>query len=325
MAERLDEHEKLLKDISLHTDEITKQRITRALYRVSTYQYFSNRTRINHAYEIYQEPSASEEPPETSFGAEGGEKVPRRKDKAIDQSSGSLGEHRYNARAGSLESVDRIDEDLNRDAKIRATGYYGKNSDISWMHGLRRRTEQDQDGQNEGKVQDRESTSSTAIPGSKRPIVRRPSAGLSSMSSSTYHCDDLSLSITNLAVNRYDVPSREVSDLLLQCYFDTVQPSFPIICSVHFVAEYKDFYADPTAVTDSWLAILNLMFAIGAKYAHLTRAQWAGREGDHLVYFTRARLLGFTGDTILGHASMQQVQISGLIAFFLMCIHQINR
>ncbi len=361
----------------------------------------------------------------------------------MEKPSGRSGEERYTARASSLEALDKIDEDFDRDDKVRATGFYGENSEIVWMHQLRQSTEREQrqqdlqdgelqdgelqdgelqdgelqdgelqdgelqDGElQDGKLQDGElqdgelpdgelpdgelpdgglpdgelpdgelpdgrlqdgelpdgglqdgelqdgelqdgelqdgelrdgelrdgelpdgepTMSATARSRSKRPAYQPRPGGLKSISSSTYHCDDLPLSIADMNVDKYTMPPRVIADLLLQSYFDTVHPSFPVVCKINFVAEYQDFFVNPGAPSDTWLAILNVMFAIGAKYAHLVEAEWAGPGGDHLVYFTRARLLGFNADSILGHASIQHVQLCGLLAFFLMSIHQINR
>lgn len=37
---------------------------------------------------------------------------------------------------GSLEAIDRVEEDLNRNENARATGYMGKNSEVTWMQRL---------------------------------------------------------------------------------------------------------------------------------------------------------------------------------------------
>lgn len=50
-----------------------------------------------------------------------------------------------------------------------------------------------------------------------------------------------------------------------------------------------------------------------------------GDERDHLLYFSRARLLSLNGNTILNHPDLQQVQVLGLIAFYLLATSQINR
>lgn len=48
----------------------------------------------------------------------------------------------------------------------------------------------------------------------------------------------------------------------------------------------------PKILPNKWRAILNLIFAIGAKYSDLTKAKWRGDDRHHLIYFTRARMLG---------------------------------
>jgi hypothetical protein len=68
-----------------------------------------------------------------------------------------------------------------------------------------------------------------------------------------------------------------------------------------------------------------MIFAIASKHAHLTQAPWRGDERDHLVYLTRARILSMNGDTLFNHPDLQQVQVEGLIAFYLLASDQINR
>lgn len=146
------------------------------------------------------------------------------------------------------------------------------------------------------------------------------------ISESSYHCDDLTLT-PPIDVDPYDMPSQATANMLFQSYLDTVHPAFPIIGKNTFITQYQAFQLseDQSRINQNWLAILNLIFAIGAKYSHLIQAEWSGDETDHLVYFTRARILGFDSDAILGHAELQKVQIAGLMSFYLMALNQINR
>jgi hypothetical protein len=68
-----------------------------------------------------------------------------------------------------------------------------------------------------------------------------------------------------------------------------------------------------------------LIFAISARYSHLVRAEWRGDDRDHLVYFSRARLLSLSRDTIIQHPDLQQIQVTGLMALYLLCTSQVNR
>lgn len=147
--------------------------------------------------------------------------------------------------------------------------------------------------------------------------------GLNPVSQSSYHCDDVDITISE-EVDRYAVPPPVTVDKLFNVYMDTVHPTFPIINRTAFSEQYHQF-ARGEDVRPNWLAILNLIFAIGAKHSHLVQADWRGDVNDDLVYFARARLLGFDGDHILGHSDLQRVQITGLMTFYLMAINQINR
>lgn len=242
----------------------------------------------------------------------------------IKRQTGSYGEDRVTARVGSTDSLDKVDEDFNRDADIaaRRTGYYGKNSEITWMQQLQQQTntlENENQDENEEEDEDTRHSSSyqeTRITSGVTPL---------SLSASTYHCDDLPFSIDAPQVDPYESPPESVAERLFHFYLDTVHPTFPIIGKITFIKQYNDRFANHLVANDNWLAILNFIFAIGAKYAHLIQAEWRGEETDHVIYFTRALRLGFNAESILGHAELQRVQMSGLMAFYLMATNQINR
>lgn len=235
------------------------------------------------------------------------------------------GEYKASARAGSTESLDCIDEDYNRNQAARATGFHGKNSELTWMQKLRQPTaqdsEEDQDNDHEHEHQDRWTDGYTS------PVFHNdnPGPAFTPTSEANYHCDDLALDPPG-HVNMFEMPLQATADMLFQSYLETVHPAFPIIGKTTFNYQYQAFLVsqDQSKINRNWLAILNLIFAIGAKYSHLIQAEWSGDKTDHLVYFTRARMLGFNTDAILGHAELQKIQIAGLVSFYLMAMSQIN-
>lgn len=214
------------------------------------------------------------------------------------------------ARVGSTRSLGHINEDFNRTAATRATGFMGKNSELAWMQRLKREADV---GPGFG-----EEDMPMLNVASSQENLQHP------ISESTYHCDDLSMLVLD-HVEPYEVPSRPTADRLFEHYLDTVHPSFPIIGKTTFLDQYRTYLSTNLQAGANWLAILNLIFAIGAKYSRLIRADWGGKEGDDVIYFTRARLLGFNTDSILDHAGLQSVQVAGLIAFYLSAIDQISR
>lgn len=205
---------------------------------------------------------------------------------------------------GSLEAIDRVEEDINRNPDSRATGYMGKNSEVTWLQRLRKETEQRAHhlaGTYEG-----------------------PHEGEFSIHAMNYHLDDMEVSVPG-PVQVYKMPPHQVADKLFEDYLTTVHPFFPIISRTLFTSQYKTFFDSAARPGDKWLAILNLIFAISARHAHLIQAPWRGEPDDHLVYLTRARILSMNGDVLFSHPDLQQVQVEGLLAYYLLATDQINR
>ncbi|KAI9044445.1 Zn(II)2Cys6 transcription factor [Aspergillus affinis] len=205
---------------------------------------------------------------------------------------------------GSLEAIDRVEEDLNRTPSSRATGYMGKNSEITWMQRLRKEAE----------------SRSRRQPGA----FEAEHDGEFALHAMNYHLDDMDVSVPG-PVQAYWMPPRPLADKLFEDYLDTIHPFFPIISRSLFRTQYNIFYDSAARPGDKWLAILNMIFAIASKHAHLTQAPWRGQEKDHLVYLTRARILSMDGNTLFSHPDLQQVQVEGLVAFYLLSTDQINR
>ncbi|KAJ6144388.1 hypothetical protein N7470_008283 [Penicillium chermesinum] len=215
---------------------------------------------------------------------------------------------------GSLDGIDQINEDPNRTDRSRATGVMGKTSEITWMQRVQREAEQRAQGQ----AGSHEANNSDP---------EEPKDGFS-LHSMNYHLDDLDISVPG-PVQKYEMPSRYLADRLFDDYFTTTHPFFPILSRSLFRNQYRTYYdnsrPDRPRPGDKWLAIVNVIFAIAAKHAHLVNASWRGEDNDHLVYLTRARMLSMNSDVLFNHPDLQQVQVEGLTAFYLLAADQINR
>lgn len=210
---------------------------------------------------------------------------------------------------GSLEAIDRVEEDLNRGEHARATGYIGKNSEISWMQRVQREAEQ----------------RSRNKPGTYDGQPPTKQFEEFSINAVNYHLDDLDISVPE-PVDIYYMPPREQAEQLFDDYLTTVHPHFQIINRPLFGSQFKYFLDNPTQPGDKWRAILNMIFAIAAKHSHLVQAPWKGDNiQEHLLFFTRARYLSMTSEVLFSHPDLQQVQVEGLIAFYLLSTDQINR
>ncbi|KAI9778270.1 MAG: hypothetical protein M1839_008294 [Geoglossum umbratile] len=234
---------------------------------------------------------------------------------------GEEGESDVQADVGSVGSLDCVDEDVIATEASKATGFLGKNSDITWMQRARAHL-----------LESPSTSAKSTTAGEGAAQAEKPSAiGRSSsdllLDISTYHLDDLNMSLVGDQVDPYGLPLRTTADALTNSYFTTIHPTFPIILKPLFKKQYDTFCRSffPPESSRRWLAMLNLIFAIGAIHVHLTKAKWQGDDGDHLQYFYRARILALDGGAGLEMPDLQQVQLIGLCACYLVASNRTNR
>ncbi|CAG8260312.1 unnamed protein product [Penicillium olsonii] len=222
--------------------------------------------------------------------------------------------------ASPPDSGDHTEEDFNRDETSRATGFIGRSSEITWLQKL-------------SKVVNVECEAWPATLPNANEDNGLPSPTLTPRPDNpndpwvvafNYYLDDLDIPTADPS-DMYGVPSRETATHLLNAFLTSVHPSFPIIGVSTFVPQFQVFFSQPSLKPgNKWLAILNLIFAIAAKFGQLTNADWREEDDDHQAYFARARALSLE-DQILHHPDLQQLQVEGLTAFYLNALGHINR
>ncbi|KAL2819297.1 fungal-specific transcription factor domain-containing protein [Aspergillus cavernicola] len=198
--------------------------------------------------------------------------------------------------------IEYIQEDFHKDKGLQAIGFMGGPSEMSWINELYQVLEKD------------------------TPFLDTEASNKSqSLTSVCYFLDDEEL-LLDPNIDPYGRPPRYIADKLLDCYFFTVHPSFPIIAKIPFMQQYEMYYTrSDLQPTKRWLTILNLVFALASKFAQLVSKPWVSETDSPMICFTRARKLSFTENQLLEHPNLQQVQVEGLTAFFLMAIGHINR
>ncbi|KAL4998176.1 fungal-specific transcription factor domain-containing protein [Aspergillus recurvatus] len=200
-----------------------------------------------------------------------------------------------------IGAIDFTDEDFNRDEKIQAMGFVGGHSEIAWMYRLKKTLHHFQQGPL-GKDLDRNYVTKL-----------------------NYFLDDSEVVIMD-DVDLFQRPLPVVADRLVESYFHLVHPCFPIVSRATFSGQYRSFYSTPSVRPGKrWLAILNLIFAIATKYVHHSSKDTEANAHDHKIYFSRAWKLSMGDVTLLNHPDLQQVQVEGLCAFYLMMVGQANR
>ncbi|KAL8663952.1 MAG: hypothetical protein Q9168_008006 [Polycauliona sp. 1 TL-2023] len=321
MAARVSEYEALLQDISDRVGEGDQSIIQRALNNDNqdTYNNRDDSSNASSSRARYMVDGVGKESMADGVGKEPMVDGVGRKPMVDGLGENDFGtERQVPGRKGSTESVDCVNEDLNRTAESRATGFMGKNTEINWLGQLRERTDHSDETQGE-------SEAAEIYFGSGLDGMSEKGRADHTISESTYHCDDVSLDVAD-RVQAHQLPPKAIADLLLSCYLESVHPAFPIVGKTTFMKQYQAYYSNPALQTGPlWLAILNLLFAIAARYSRLARAEWITRAEDEHVYFSRARLLGLGADTLWVHGELQRIQVAGLTSFYLMGASQINR
>ena len=223
---------------------------------------------------------------------------------------------------GSMGSTDHANEEdfTQGESIIKSQAFVGQASEIRWMQ----RLEKELTGAPNQDF-DREALQHSDVPTSSKGKERRNPV---ESHNPTPYPDDMDTSIIGDQLDPFDVPVRSTADGLVDSYFKTVHPSFPVLDKAYFIEQYERYFVarNPQGFKDrNFVALLQIVLAIGAVHAHLIGADWAGDDRDHLLYFAKARMLGIDTGILNDMAYLGQVQVFGLGGMYLMVTDQINR
>ena len=219
-----------------------------------------------------------------------------------------------NSSRGSLDAIDLVEEDLNRNETTRATGFFGKNSEVAWMQKL----ESESNHRSGRTLEDVEQSQEL------RTIGRDRASQFVPLTTVSYYLDDLDISPLK-SVDQYAVPPRRLADRFFNAYMESFHPSFNAVRRKTFTTQYERFIRQPDVVRPpkKWLAVLNMVFAIGCHYCDITGEDTGDEDG--LVFLARSRQLSLAGDVLFQHSDLQQVQVEFLLGFYLLSLGQVNR
>ncbi|KAL5338852.1 fungal-specific transcription factor domain-containing protein [Aspergillus crustosus] len=200
-----------------------------------------------------------------------------------------------------IGAIDFTSEDFNRSEKIQAVGFVGEHSEIAWIYRLKKILHQFNHG-----PQDQDMDRNYVI-------------------TANYFLDETEVTVIS-DVDLSQRPPLAIAERLIESYFHIVHPYFPIIGKVTFRGQFMSFYSSPSIRPGKrWLAVLNLVFAIATKYSRDLSKDGEISPDDHSVFFSRAWKLSMGDAALLNHPNLQQVQVEGLSAFYLMAVGQANR
>ncbi|KAK4969821.1 hypothetical protein LTR66_011667, partial [Elasticomyces elasticus] len=200
---------------------------------------------------------------------------------------------------GSLEAVDLVEEDLNRSEITRATGYFGKNSEVPWLQSLEHRIESSSSQEARSPLASSQSQSPSEMFVAPGLNPQGPSNDIS-IALMNYHLDDLEIPPVD-GFDPFILPPNEVADKYLNAYITFVHPFFNVIQKSALMDQYRKSDIQPTKAPRKWLGILNIVFAIGCRHYRYTSTDNEGTSAEDLMYFSRARQLCLNQNYLLEH------------------------
>jgi hypothetical protein len=200
---------------------------------------------------------------------------------------------------GIVPEAESADDDGAENTEVIEAGYLGQISEVQWLQTLRSRV-QTAEAAFAAPVSLHESKPASPMFHTSPPQL--PETPLRSVVPTSYHLDDEGIKLASCG-NPFELPPEHTAGQLFQCYSRTVQSSFPILPAT-LESQLHQYYSlvrngQSIHCPENWFALINIVFAIGAKYSHLTQADWQASELDHVIYISRAFQLLSINDTIV--------------------------
>lgn len=211
------------------------------------------------------------------------------------------------------ERLSSLEENLHADDRVRTIGFFGMSSEVRWLHMIAAMQPQ--------RARDPPDSS-------WRTSAHMPYEEQASM---FYYCSDArSVSTADLNIDPRELPPFRLAEKLLSCYMANVHDSFPILSRRILEDQFRKYYTarergNPPRLSVKWLANLNLVFAISAKYLCLVGDGEIADEHAHLIFRTRAKALYLDSSHAAGPADVPQIQGFALLTLYCLCVGQVNR
>jgi hypothetical protein len=213
----------------------------------------------------------------------------------MSSTSVDAGEAHVSASVGSNDDLDFVQEDLLRANETESAGFMGRNSQAQWLRALEAKVEQPE---NEPSYMEYGPPGASAEAFSRRAEAlheRQERFGHTQANQNSATSYYFYLDKTNIEIDLGDpniVPSASIAQRLFGYYKNAVHSPFKLIDN-EFEKQLQVYFnviesRTTVNVCPKWKAVMNLVFAIGARYSHLVRAEWRADNRDHLVYMWRA-------------------------------------
>ena len=217
-------------------------------------------------------------------------------DDARSTTSAEGGEAHVSASVGSNEDLNFVQEDILRTEDADNTGYVGRNSQVQWLRSLETKIEHPERESSDlpygppGAEGDAFNQRAKALRGRQQHGDNRQSPDNDQFVGYYFYLDKSNIDID--IGDPHVIPFADTADRLFEYYKAVVHSPFPILGDIFEHQLHAFFTRDQSSATlvvcPKWKAVMNLVFAIGARYSHLIGAEWRADDHDHLVYMWRA-------------------------------------
>jgi len=225
---------------------------------------------------------------------------------------GLPGEQQMTSDIASPAGLAELSQAVNLGSGKGLTGFIGKISEVSWLY----RAWQHCSGQED--AHGNESGLDTIF---TQPQLDAQTA----LSAETfiYLVDEEDvLAVEEDVVDASQLPSFKTSTLLSEAYFQSCMGTFCFIDRVVCFRELGRYVGKQDSLLSNaghrWLMKANVVWACGAKWLDTIQIPHSAGFESHLVYYARARALGFDHRIPLDHPELNMVEATGVLAFYLM-------
>ncbi|ETI22146.1 hypothetical protein G647_06219 [Cladophialophora carrionii CBS 160.54] len=144
-----------------------------------------------------------------------------------------------------------------------------------------------------------------------------------------YFMDDEDLlSLDEDYVDALHWPGDLTARILCEAFFHALHGSFNCLARGRVLEELNKFPHNRMQLSwdqRRWLAVANLMWAIGSKWLHHAMLDDEPGMESHLVYYARARALGLDHRVMLDNPGLHGINALGLLSFYLFTNGSVSR
>ncbi|KIW67468.1 hypothetical protein, variant [Phialophora macrospora] len=140
--------------------------------------------------------------------------------------------------------------------------------------------------------------------------------------------DEDLLSLNEDYVDALHWPGDLTARILCEAFFHALHGIFDCFARERVLQELDGFPHNRMSLSwdqRRWLAIANLMWAIGSKWLHQAMLDDEPGIESHLVYYARARALGLDHRVMLDYPDLQGINALGMLSFYLLTNGSVSR